>query len=255
LYLRQFHAFDTQEQLWNDETANVMPTIIPVVPALNSKRNTLGGLHVWANRWVVLLARMKSRIYYHHIFHSFGARSYLMKPILINNPQFISIGQRVSIRQGLRLEALPYHARIPFLSIGDDVNIEQNVHLVCHSRLIIGNRVTITGNCAIVDTTHPHEDIRDPRRIGDRILDDDSYVEIGEGSFLGFGSVVLPNVRIGRHCVIGANSTVTTDIPDYCVAAGTPAIVVSRYDTGLRCWVKVKTNQVILEHASQLPLA
>jgi acetyltransferase-like isoleucine patch superfamily enzyme len=34
---------------------------------------------------------------------------------------------------------------------------------------------------------------------------------------------VLPNVRIGKGCVIGAHSVVTRDIPDYSVAAGAPA--------------------------------
>jgi acetyltransferase-like isoleucine patch superfamily enzyme len=166
-------------------------------------------------------------------------QSYIIKPLLIHNPQFIAIGNHVSIRQGLRIEAIPYNSRIPSLVIGDNVNIEQNVHIICHSRVIIGNRVTITGHCAIVDTTHPHQDVNDLRRIGDRILDDNSYVEIGEDSFLGFGAVILPNVRIGRHCVIGANSTVTKDVPDYSVAVGMPAVVVSRYDAAQDRWFNV----------------
>jgi acetyltransferase-like isoleucine patch superfamily enzyme len=194
--------------------------------------------HIWVNRTTVLFARIKSWLYYRHIFHSFGVQSYLLKPLLIHNPQFISIGKRVSIRQGLRLEAIFDGTRIPFLSIGDDVNIEQNVHIICHSRLIIGDRVSITGNCAIVDTTHPHKDVDNARKIGDSILDDDSHVEIGEGTFLGFGSVVLPNVTIGKHCVIGANSTVTEDIPDYSVAAGSPAVVISHYDALQKQWIK-----------------
>ena len=33
-------------------------------------------------------------------------------------------------------------------------------------------------------------------------------------------------VYIGKHCVIGANSVVTKDIPDYCVAVGSPARVI-----------------------------
>jgi carbonic anhydrase/acetyltransferase-like protein (isoleucine patch superfamily) len=36
------------------------------------------------------------------------------------------------------------------------------------------------------------------------------------------------NVYIGKHCVIGANSVVTKDVPDYCVAVGSPARVIKK---------------------------
>jgi acetyltransferase-like isoleucine patch superfamily enzyme len=55
-------------------------------------------------------------------------------------------------------------------------------------------------------------------------------VEIGAGSWLGHGSIVLPGARIGRHVVIGAGSVVTGVIPDFSVAVGVPARVVRRYD-------------------------
>ena len=51
-------------------------------------------------------------------------------------------------------------------------------------------------------------------------------VSIGDGSWLGHGTVVLPGAAIGRHVVIGANSVVTGHIPDYSVAAGVPARVI-----------------------------
>lgn len=51
-------------------------------------------------------------------------------------------------------------------------------------------------------------------------------IEIGEESFIGARSVILPGVTIGRNCVIAAGSIVTKDIPDYSVAMGVPAQVV-----------------------------
>jgi acetyltransferase-like isoleucine patch superfamily enzyme len=163
--------------------------------------------------------------------------------MLILNPGFISIGDRVSIRNGVRLEVVrSSDRRIPQLTIGHDTNIEQNVHIVCHSRVRIGNNVSITGNCSIVDVTHPFSNVHCHTKIGDRIQDEDSFLEIGDGSFIGFGSVVLPNVRIGTHVVIGANSVVTHDIPDYSVAAGGPAVVLKRYDLTREVWVKVTSE-------------
>ena len=63
-------------------------------------------------------------------------------------------------------------------------------------------------------------------------------VVIGDGSWLGFGTVVLPGANIGRHVTIGANSVVTGDIPDFSVAVGAPARVIRRYVEG-EGWVSV----------------
>jgi len=54
--------------------------------------------------------------------------------------------------------------------------------------------------------------------------------------------VILPNVRIGVQVVIGANSVVTADIPDYSVAAGAPAIVLKRYDWEKQAWVNTASR-------------
>ena len=40
---------------------------------------------------------------------------------------------------------------------------------------------------------------------------------IGDGSWLGHGTVVLPGARIGRHVVVGAGSVVTGELPDLCM--------------------------------------
>lgn len=50
-------------------------------------------------------------------------------------------------------------------------------------------------------------------------------VEIGDFSWVP-GAIINPGVRIGRNCVIGVNSLVTTDIPDGSLAAGSPARVI-----------------------------
>ena len=57
-----------------------------------------------------------------------------------------------------------------------------------------------------------------------RKLKVDTYV--GSNSFIGINSIILPGVHIGDHCVIGAGSVVTKDIPDHSIAAGNPAKVI-----------------------------
>jgi acetyltransferase-like isoleucine patch superfamily enzyme len=170
--------------------------------------------------------RTKTRVFYRRIFGSMGANCVLRNPLLLSNTRYIHLGSHVDIRDGVRMEVVLHNpARVPELRIGDHVNIEQNVHIICQSKILIGNDVSITGNCAIVDTTHPWASPESSQKTGDLILDEDSYVVIGDGTFLGFGCIVLPNVKIGKGAIIGANAVVSKDVPDYAVVAGIPAAV------------------------------
>ena len=162
------------------------------------------------------------------IFRSVGEGSVIFKPGFVSGGDCISIGNRTVIRYGARLEVVRHgQPWKPTLLIGSGVNIEQNVHIVCHDRVVIGDNVSITGNCAIVDVSHPHSVVLTGGKVGSAIDESRSFVEIGHGAFIGFGSTILPNVKLGCHCVIGAGSVVANDVPDYAVAAGVPARVIS----------------------------
>jgi len=165
----------------------------------------------------LILARCYGRI---------GKGSVVFHQDMVRFPHRITIGRRSIIRHGGRIEIV-IHGQdpLPWLSIGDDVNIEQNVHIVCHCRIRIGNNVSITGNCAIVDVSHPVDAIERGMKIGDAIDPAASHVEIGDNCFIGFGSTILPGVTIGENCVIGAGSVVTRDIPSNSIASGAPARV------------------------------
>ena len=56
-------------------------------------------------------------------------------------------------------------------------------------------------------------------------------VKIGDNVFIGTKSTIFPNVTIGNNCIIGANSVVTTSIPENSVAVGSPAKVIMDIDT------------------------
>jgi acetyltransferase-like isoleucine patch superfamily enzyme len=51
---------------------------------------------------------------------------------------------------------------------------------------------------------------------------------IGCGSWIGINSVILPGVTIGKNVVVGANSLVKNDVPDFCIVAGTPAKIIKK---------------------------
>jgi len=172
-------------------------------------------------------------------FQAFGSRSTLYHATMIANPSYMRIGSHSTIRDGARLEVVlrPHVSVPPCLSIGDNVNIEQGAHIICQGRVTIEDEVSITPYCVIVDVEHPFDAPDRPPKMGSRLnARTDSFVRIGRGSFIGAHSVILPNVSIGLGCVIGAGSVVTKSIPDYCVAAGSPARVIRRFDTQTRKW-------------------
>ena len=51
---------------------------------------------------------------------------------------------------------------------------------------------------------------------------------IGDFSFFGLGSVVLPQIKVGKNVQVAANSVVNKDLEDNVVVAGNPARIVKR---------------------------
>lgn len=187
------------------------------------------------------LAQMKTKLYYARVFGSIGKGTRIYKPLLLANARYAVVGDHTLIRPGARIEVLVTdESRSPSLVIGNNVNIEQNFHLICGLGITIGDKVSIAPNCAILDTRHPFREMESDTKIGSRVEPGERPIIIGENTLVGFGSIILPNVRIGSRCVIGANSVVRDDVPDSCVAAGNPARVIMRYDTAGRTWIRTQ---------------
>ena len=173
-------------------------------------------------------------------FASFGNRSLIMwKPTTIFNEQYISIGDDTLIGPGVALSAgmVPGQECISkvVVSIGDRCLIGRGSGIVGHFSIEIGNDVWTGHHVYITDQNHGYEDVTRPIS---QQSQPERPVVIGDGSWLGHGAVVLPGVTIGKHVVIGANSVVTKDIPDFSVAVGSPARVIRQYDETLG-WVNV----------------
>ena len=173
-------------------------------------------------------------------FASFGNRSLIMwKPTTIFNEKYISIGDDTLIGPGVALSAgmVPGQECISkvVVSIGDRCLIGRGSGIVGHFSIEIGNDVWTGHHVYITDQNHGYEDVTRPIS---QQSQPERPVVIGDGSWLGHGAVVLPGVTIGKHVVIGANSVVTKDIPDFSVAVGSPARVIRQYDETLG-WVNV----------------
>ena len=79
----------------------------------------------------------------------------------------------------------------------------------------------------ITDCDHEYRNVDIPI-IDQGIVQKGQKVSIGDGSYIGINAVIVGNVTIGKHCAIGANSVVTKDVLDYCVAVGSPAKVIKK---------------------------
>ena len=55
-------------------------------------------------------------------------------------------------------------------------------------------------------------------------------IEIMDNVFIGAGTTILGNVRIGPNAIIGANSLVNSDVPEGTVYAGSPAKQIGTFD-------------------------
>jgi acetyltransferase-like isoleucine patch superfamily enzyme len=107
------------------------------------------------------------------------------------------------------------------LRIHDDVFLNSGVRLECFSEITIHTGCLISFGVTITDT--------DSHGLGGKPIRE-APVKIGEGSWIGLRSIILPGVTIGRRVMIAAGSVVTRDVPDDALVAGVPAKVIRLID-------------------------
>ena len=111
------------------------------------------------------------------------------------------------------------------IRIGKGSEIGERCRISITNSLVIGEKVLFSPNVYITDCDHEYRNLEIPV-IDQGIVQRGQRVFIGKASYIGINTVIVGNVKIGKHCVIGANSVVTKDLPDYCVAVGSPAKVI-----------------------------
>ena len=152
----------------------------------------------------------------------------------------MSFGKNVVIQKDCWLN-IAFHnpAPSPMIVIDEGTNIGRRCTLSAANRIFIGKFVLIAPNVFIADTQHEYQKLGIPI-MHQGITTHNDRVTIGDETWIGINAVIMGNVAVGKHCVIGANAVVTKDVPDYCVAVGNPAKVVKTFDVKTRQWVKVE---------------
>ena len=147
------------------------------------------------------------------LYFKFGHRILLRK--------LAKCGKNVWLRPGCTL------VDMDSIEIGDNVVIRPGVQISANTamkaRVIIENNVLIAPNVFITVNNHNYKDTDVP------IIFQGGYsktIIIKEGAWLGANSIILKG-NIGRNSVVAAGAVVTKEVPDYCVAAGIPARIIS----------------------------
>jgi len=187
----------------------------------------------------MLKDKLISVLWYNRFFYRIGSHSTISSPLFTHQPEFISLGERVSIGPYCRMEAHPdaEQAKLlaPILKIGSRVRIEHGVNISSAIDLEIQDDVLIAGGCYISDNNHSI-DPEGPRYLEQPLTREKTT--IGRGAWLGQNVCVLAGATIGEKSVIGAGSIVRGNIPPYSIAVGSPARVIKRYSFETKQWEK-----------------
>ncbi len=169
-------------------------------------------------------------------FKNIGKNVLIASPLKINGFRNISLGNDVVISYKTWLAALPISSDECLLKIGNGTVIGHFNHIYATKLIRIGEKVLTADKVYISDNLHRYHDPNIP--IIEQGITQLEPVEIGDGSWIGENAVIL-GAKVGKHCVIGANSVVTKDIPEYSVVVGNPARIIKRYIIEKNVWETV----------------
>ena len=138
------------------------------------------------------------------VFNKVGENTFIQGPMYIHYGIHTTIGERFFGNFNLTIQDDALVTIGDFCSFGPNVTIVTPVHpmIASERKAMLNENGQVAGLCYA------------------------KPVKIGNCCWMGANVVVLPGVTIGDHCVIGAGSVVTKDIPDNVFAAGNPCRVI-----------------------------
>ena len=122
---------------------------------------------------------------------------------------FHSIGEDCLIMD----RRIPLYAKL--IAMGNNVRLASGVHFLTHD-------ITHSMLNKVDELVVERGGVKYPEKVG--------CIEIGNNVFIGSGTYIMYNVKIGSNVIVGACSLVNKDIPDNCVVAGVPARVIMTLD-------------------------
>jgi len=188
-----------------------------------------GGYVLFKFKWFI------SALFLALFFKCIKFPSYVSFPVFFMGLRRVSIGRRVRIFPGSRIEV---HGDGEII-IEDNVAIGQDFHITSAARLTIGRGTVISARVCITNIDHIYESIDKPvLSQGNKI----SNTEVGKNCFIGMGAAIQAGTILGEHVIVGTNSVVRGRFPSYSVIAGIPAKIIKRYDFESATWKPTDAN-------------
>jgi len=133
----------------------------------------------------------------------------------------LNVGKSVGIYRGTKI-VVREEAQ---LSIGNNTFINENSRIQCAKKISIGDSVSISWNCNILDS-----DLHGIY-IEDKLTNPDLEVLIGNKVWVCANTIITKGVIIDNNCIIGSNSVVTRKhLKSNNIYAGNPLRLVKQFD-------------------------
>src|SRR2546423_14736328 len=149
---------------------------------------------------------------------SLGDGVVLEAGVMVFNPAYVHLGNHVYVGHRAMLKGDARNA----LVVGDGSWIGQDCYFHSAGGIRIGRDVGIAPRALILTSSHAETPPGTPIMHGALEL---ASVEIGDGSDVGLGAILLPGTRLGAGVLVGAGAGVKGEVPDGAVLAGVPARV------------------------------
>ncbi len=170
-----------------------------------------------------------------------GRNVFFGSDITLRHPHKIQIGNNVVIDDGCVLDAKGlandgitigngvFIGRQTSLNTKDgDIQLEDGVNIGAFCTVFSASQVRCGKNTLIAAYSYLVGGGHDMTDTETAVINQDRPslgITIGDNGWIGTGVSILDGVTIGHDVVIGANSVVTTNIEDFAVAAGSPAVI------------------------------
>ena len=165
-------------------------------------------------------------------------------PFRVRGKQYIKIGKGFTTGFNCRIDALNINnfGEKYLIEIGENVEINDEVHIGATEKIIIEDNVLIASKVYISDHNHGSykgDEQDSPMSIPKERKIHSSPIRIEKNVWIGELCCILQGVTIGEGSIIGAMSVVTKDIPPYTIAVGSPAKLIKRYNFKTKKWDKL----------------
>lgn len=118
--------------------------------------------------------------------------------------------------------SLPFYSDFgKHITFGDNIFINQNVTFVDLGGITIEDNVMIGPMSRLITVNH----LVSPEKRRGLVA---QPITVRENAWIGTNVTILPGITIGENSIVAADSTVTKDVPNNVIVAGTPAKVLKK---------------------------